>query len=398
MREESMGVMVKETNSETSTAKVTVIPNWKKNRPTIPFITATGTNTATMENVVASTASPISAVASAAARRAGLPISRWRWMFSMTTMASSTRIPIDSDRASMVMLLKVKPITLMKAKVATTEVGIARALIRVARKSWRKIRITTTASRAPNQRSKRTSSMECSMKGALSVGTERRAPALAIWARSASTSLCTSRATSTVFAPDCLRTTSPTAEIPFMEECERASAVPSSTVATSPTRMRAPPVPGRRMSAISFVERTSPLVLTANSRRPSSMWPAGSSMFWACRAPIRSCTVRPRPSSRAGSGITWISRSCPPTRSTAPTPGMRWTRTLTMSSARWVNSRTGSLPDRATAITGAEPTSNFCTTGGSMPVGSLRRLVETRSRTSWAATSALTSRLNWTMS
>ena len=69
-------------------------------------------------------------------------------MFSMTTMASSIRMPIDSDSASMVMLLKVKPITCTKAKVAITEVGIASALISVARKSCRKNRMTTTASSA----------------------------------------------------------------------------------------------------------------------------------------------------------------------------------------------------------------------------------------------------------
>jgi len=34
--EESIGSRVNETNKETRTAKVTVIPNWKKNRPMIP--------------------------------------------------------------------------------------------------------------------------------------------------------------------------------------------------------------------------------------------------------------------------------------------------------------------------------------------------------------------------
>ena len=172
-----IGVRVNDTSMDTATAKLTVRPNWKKKRPMIPFMTATGRNTAMMQEVVASTARPISLVASDAACSGGLPISRWRWMFSMTTMASSTRMPIDSDSASMVMLLKVKPITWMKAKVATTDVGMARALINVARKSCKKNRITTTASSAPNHRSNFTSSIECSMNGALSVGTEMRAPA-----------------------------------------------------------------------------------------------------------------------------------------------------------------------------------------------------------------------------
>src|SRR6185369_9277482 len=61
-REESIGSRVNETNRDTSTAKATLMPNWKKKRPTIPFMKATGTKTAMMEMVVAKTASPISEV------------------------------------------------------------------------------------------------------------------------------------------------------------------------------------------------------------------------------------------------------------------------------------------------------------------------------------------------
>ncbi len=64
---ESIGSSVKLTKSDTSTATATVMPNWKKNRPMIPDMNATGTNTATIANVVAITASPISSVPSRAA-------------------------------------------------------------------------------------------------------------------------------------------------------------------------------------------------------------------------------------------------------------------------------------------------------------------------------------------
>ena len=64
-----IGVSVNETKSETSTAKATVIPNWKKNRPMMPPMNATGTNTATMERVVAMTARKISFVPSPAAAK-----------------------------------------------------------------------------------------------------------------------------------------------------------------------------------------------------------------------------------------------------------------------------------------------------------------------------------------
>ena len=55
-------------------------------------------------------------------------------MFSMTTMASSMSMPIDSDRASIVRLLSVKPMACMNAKVAMTLVGSARAAMNVARR------------------------------------------------------------------------------------------------------------------------------------------------------------------------------------------------------------------------------------------------------------------------
>jgi hypothetical protein len=47
-----------------STATTTVMPKFLKNWPETPGISATGKNTATIENVVASTASPISSAAS----------------------------------------------------------------------------------------------------------------------------------------------------------------------------------------------------------------------------------------------------------------------------------------------------------------------------------------------
>ena len=114
-----------------------------------PRMVATGTKTARIDAVVATTASPISSVASLAAWRGVLPIRRCRWMFSMTTMASSMRMPIDSDRASMLSMLKVKPIARMNANVATTEIGKASAAMKVARPSCRNRKMMRTARIAP---------------------------------------------------------------------------------------------------------------------------------------------------------------------------------------------------------------------------------------------------------
>ncbi len=73
-----MGVIVKDTMRETATEKTTVRANWRKNRPMMPFMNATGRKMTMMASVVAMTARPISDVAKAAASRGGMPSSTWR--------------------------------------------------------------------------------------------------------------------------------------------------------------------------------------------------------------------------------------------------------------------------------------------------------------------------------
>ena len=70
---------------------------------------AVGRNTAIRVKVVAITAMPISSAASMAAWYGVLPMRMWRTMFSTSTMASSTRMPMTSDMASSVTTLMVKP-------------------------------------------------------------------------------------------------------------------------------------------------------------------------------------------------------------------------------------------------------------------------------------------------
>ncbi len=97
----------------------------------MPFIKATGRNITIMARVVAITASPISEVATDAASLGFIPSSICLYIFSMTIMASSMTIPMESVRPSMVMLLNVKPKAFMMAKVEIIEVGMAKALISV---------------------------------------------------------------------------------------------------------------------------------------------------------------------------------------------------------------------------------------------------------------------------
>ena len=134
---ESIGSSVNDTNSDTSTANATLTPNWKKMRPIIPPMNATGMNTAITAIVVENTARPISLVPSLAAWWCSFPISMWRTMFSRTTIASSIRSPIASDNASSVIVFSVKPNRNMPKNAEMTEIGSARPVMTVERQELR---------------------------------------------------------------------------------------------------------------------------------------------------------------------------------------------------------------------------------------------------------------------
>ncbi len=104
---ESIGSSENATNRLTSTAQAMVSAKGLNHCPEMPGMKAIGTNTETMEKVVAATARPISLVPSRAACRWPLPISMWRTMFSRTTIASSMRMPIASVSPSRLIVLSV---------------------------------------------------------------------------------------------------------------------------------------------------------------------------------------------------------------------------------------------------------------------------------------------------
>src|ERR1044072_9477924 len=129
-----MGVNVNETSSETSTATAAVIPNWNRNRPETEDMSDTGRKITHRQNVVAMTASPMSAVASYAARMALMRFSSTkRKMFSRTTIASSMTTPTIKTSASIVTPFSVKFIARIIPNVEMTEQGIATAAIKVER-------------------------------------------------------------------------------------------------------------------------------------------------------------------------------------------------------------------------------------------------------------------------
>ena len=88
--------------------------------------------------MVAMTGPVTSCIASSAARFESVsPASRWRLVFSTTTMASSTTIPITSTRPKSESWLIEKPRSAITANVPTSATGIVSAGISVARKFCR---------------------------------------------------------------------------------------------------------------------------------------------------------------------------------------------------------------------------------------------------------------------
>ena len=74
----------------------------------------------------------------------------WRTIFSISTIASSTRMPVTMVMASRLTRLSEKFSALMMKKVGMIDSGSASVETSVARQSRRNSRTTTTASSAPS--------------------------------------------------------------------------------------------------------------------------------------------------------------------------------------------------------------------------------------------------------
>src|SRR5439155_33483 len=160
-------------------------------------------------------------------------------MFSITTIASSIKMPIESDRAISVNTLSVKPITSITMNDEITDTGSASDVMAVAFQSLRKSMTMSTVRSAPVSSSWMTSRIELRMKVELSRTTRSDAPGGSPACTRASAAF-TPSATSTVFAPDTLRMLIEIARLPSSRASDRSSGLPSSTRATSRTRTGSP--------------------------------------------------------------------------------------------------------------------------------------------------------------
>jgi hypothetical protein len=128
-----MGPSESATNEEIATAMASTKPNSVNMRPAVPGRNAMGRNTEIRVAVVASTAKNTCRVPITEAASGLRPSERLRWMFSTTTMASSTIMPVASTRASSVRILIEKPSSQIAPTVPINAIGMAVAGISVGR-------------------------------------------------------------------------------------------------------------------------------------------------------------------------------------------------------------------------------------------------------------------------
>ncbi len=99
--------MVSETSSDATSAIVTVKAKGRNSSPTMPATKAIGRNTATVVTVEAVMAPATSRTARMITAARSPPSARWRLMFSMTTIESSTTRPMEMVSAPSVSRLSV---------------------------------------------------------------------------------------------------------------------------------------------------------------------------------------------------------------------------------------------------------------------------------------------------
>ncbi len=100
------GVIVRALIAEITVEAAMVTANCLKKRPVMPLMNAHGTKTAHKTSVIARIGPLISSIALMVAVRVSYPFAICRSMFSKTTMASSTTMPIASTSPNREMLLR----------------------------------------------------------------------------------------------------------------------------------------------------------------------------------------------------------------------------------------------------------------------------------------------------
>ncbi len=133
-----MGTRVRDSTYEKSIAKTTASAIGTKRKRATPVRKNIGTNTMQMHSVATNAGTPISPAPTMIASCRSRPSCRWRSMFSMVTIAWSTRMPTESARPPSVMRLSVSPSALSARIEARIDRGMVSAMMTVERQLPRK--------------------------------------------------------------------------------------------------------------------------------------------------------------------------------------------------------------------------------------------------------------------
>ena len=165
----SAGVKVKATMAEMATDTVMVMANCLYSTPMVPPRKATGMKMAASTAVVAMIGPCTSSMAIVVDSSGDRPSrSMCSSTFSMTTIASSTTIPMANTSAKRVSVLIVKSKTTKVAKVPMMETGTAKTGIKVVRHFCRNTKTTRMTKSNDSMKVISTSSMDALMKAVLS--------------------------------------------------------------------------------------------------------------------------------------------------------------------------------------------------------------------------------------
>jgi len=147
---DNTGTKVLDSRYDPTIAKPTAKASGTNRLCAAPVMKKAGMNTARIQSMATKRGSVVSAVASLAARARLRPSARRVWMFSMVTVASSTRMPTANANPPKVMTLIVWP----ESQSAVTEARIASGMFKTTmselRQSRRNSSTITPVSTAPS--------------------------------------------------------------------------------------------------------------------------------------------------------------------------------------------------------------------------------------------------------
>ncbi len=145
-------------------ANTTAMASGVNRKRAVPVSSSTGTKTMQMERVATKVGTAICEAPSSTAVTSGFRMARLRWVFSISTVASSTRMPTARARPPRVITLMVSPSRLSRQSEVRMERGMEMQTIRVLRQLPRKSRIMRPVRPAAISASRNTPLMEARTK------------------------------------------------------------------------------------------------------------------------------------------------------------------------------------------------------------------------------------------